>query len=393
MANVLTVYKLNAELKSRGWGLEDFLTEYGYADENELREGLKDKITKDSKKVDRLIKQMKQNSKRKNKMNKNATDSSSEQPQANYKSAVEDSMKTPIPYTNVNVGELLKTAEKSVQSYEETEKAKYEYKIIPQKVLSGADISENNIEAENSENADTTVIEQIAEPTAVEACAETSAVETANSETTVADVETTDNENELEKLNNELQSINNQIDESERSIKGLYSRKRKVSKDVDEICQAIKRIENSLLVQKQKFERVYAEDTQIRADIESEKGKLKQLQLEKENHLSKIRELMSISLYCDEGENANKSFDYDVRNFEFSAADVTAKFTSFFEGDFEQSILDEFPVHELKKAARIILAAEQIEQADGSKVDLCFDSNTNLTGLLELMGRKVVISK
>lgn len=408
MANTLTAFKLNNELKSKKWGLEDFLAAYEFANEDELREGIKKTITTKADRIDRLIKQMKQNSKQKSKLQK--SNSNSTQPQAaNYKSAAEDTMTTPIPYTSVNVEELLQTAETNIQKYEEAERIKAENNkpvvTVSEKVLT--DLKVNHVDAKNfatvavtpknggknnmSNPEATNVEEPIAEQNAVNTVAEVPAEENSNLESTVTAAETTDNENELEMLNSKLQSINTDIDESERYIKKLYTERRNNSKALDDIVEAIKRIEKTLLYQKNKFENVYAQDVQTTANLQSEKDKLKQLQQDKEDCLSKIRELMSISLYC--GENTDKSFDYDVRNFEISAADITAKFTSFFEGDLDQTnLLDEFSVQELKKVARIILVAEQIEQKDGSKVDLHFDDHSNLTALLELMGRKVIIS-
>ena len=66
------------------------------------------------------------------------------------------------------------------------------------------------------------------------------------------------------------------------------------------------------------------------------------------------------------------------------------KLKSFFESEFSESeLLDEFSVMELKRIARIILAAEKIEEE--TNVELWFDTANNLTGLLELMGKKVKI--
>ncbi len=219
--NILTPTKFNIQLKDKGWGIEDFKREYGFADENEIREAIKKSITRDQDKINLNIKKMKQNDKRNKNKNKSSDSNLDQQPQATYTSVTKDSMKTPIPYTNVNMGELLKTADNSIQMYETTEKAKS--KITPivsakegvldnvkvnhikTKCLKNAETTmnkEDNIMNKEQletavENSSTEATEKIAaepstEPITANIIVETSEVETVN-ETECAVVETTVN--------------------------------------------------------------------------------------------------------------------------------------------------------------------------------------------------------
>ncbi len=398
----LTGKRINIELSSKGWGIEDFMDEYGYSSEDEFREGLKN-VTSDSNKIDGIIRNMKKNSKKKKKSNKasftsNSSDSKSEE--AKYKNSADDSMKTPVPYTVVNVPELLKTAETSIQNYEKINAGTSKPMVSKtDKIIDNLDVS--SFEVGNFHNHSTALDNVKNESKTVQENEKVSAEKNENVipaevvEVIHAPTDEEKTETKLKELNNQLQSVNEQIISSEKSIKGLNYQKRKISIRVDEIWKAISRIEESLLLQKKKFEKAYADNIQVKSDTAEEKSKLKQLQLDKEEIMSQIRELVSITLYCEETEIADKSFDHTISKFEFTNQVITEKLTSFFEGDFEQSsLLDEFSVLELKRVAKIVLAAEQISQDnDNSKVDLYFNCQSNLTGLLELMGNKVIILK
>lgn len=335
---------------TKEWGVEDFIKNYGLTDLDDLKNSLRKIHNGNETKVNRDIKRMKANSKRKQRKSNGVSNIIGDEIPPEYKSVNVDQMVASVPY-KLNVTDALITAEKSIADYEQ-EHAK----------------AENTADVEIP--ADTVIIADAKEDI-------------------VASNESTDTSIQLEELNVNLNEINEKIISSESSTKLLYTRKRELSKAISEICGNLRRIETEVSTLKAKFENAYKEHSLVEESIANEKNVMNHLQDERDAIMSQIRELTSLSLYCDSSKDSG--FDYKLEDFEIDAQEINKKMKSFFESEFSDSdLLDEFSVSELKKAAKIILAIAKIEEeAETSNVELYFDEKNNFTGLLELMGRKV----
>lgn len=369
----LTSRAINLGL-SKGWGIEEFIENYGFSNTDELKEELGKVHNNDQKKVNRDIKSMKTNSKRNRKRSNSVLDESDE---VKYMSVKADSMVPTVPYTTVDVPRMINAAEENIQRYEVT--------VVSTKSLDNSN-SVNDAEAlpVKTTGVGKAALEAIKADNSISAVAVS---EPDNS--TIEEIEADDNVS-LELLEGKLKLVNEQIMSSESSTKTLFARKRVVCKTVDDIAKSLGELEKEVMQQKAKFEKTYAEHIAIEQEIQNEKTKMNDLQQEKEDIMAQMRELMAVSLYCGVSTNTERSFDYTLETIDIDTQAVNMKLKSFFESEFSESeLLDEFSVMELKRIARIILAAEKIEEE--TNVELWFDTANNLTGLLELMGKKVKI--
>lgn len=336
---------------TKEWGLEDFIKNFNLTDVDDLKNSLRKIHNGNETKVNRDIKKMKANSKKKQRRSNVCSDIMGDEIPPEYRAVQVDNMVATVPY-KLNVVNALETAENNVNDYEQKQsEAEINAEI-------GVDIKEDiKIKPETK-------------------------------------TEQTDTSAQLEELNEKLNGINEKIISSESSTKLLYARKREVSNVINDICGKLHNLETEVSNLKSKFENAYKDHYAVEKEIADAKRTMNDLQNEKMVIMSQIRELTSLSLYCDSSEDSD--FNYRLDEFELDVQEVNKKMKSFFESEFSDSdLLDDFSVSELKKAAKIILAIEKIEEeAEISNIELWFDEKNDFTGLLELMGKKVIsISK
>lgn len=343
---------------SKEWGLEDFIKNYNLADVDDLKNSLRRIHNGNETKVSRDIKKMKSNSKKKQRKSNVLSDIIGDEIPPEYRAVKVDQMVATVPY-KLNVTNALVTAENNITDYEQ--------KQVKAEITTDAEITANveiTTDTENSADA---------------------------KEDIVANNEPKDTSAQLEELNEKLNEINEKIISSESSTKLLYARKREASNVINYVCGKLRDLETEVSTLKSKFENAYKDHSAVEKEIADEKIRMNDLQNEKTVIMSQIRELTSVSLYCDSSDDSD--FNYRLEEFEIEAQEVNKKMKSFFESEFSDSdLLDDFSVSELKKAAKIILAIEKIEEeAETSNIELWFDEKNNFTGLLELMGKKVII--
>lgn len=369
---------LGVELYSKGWGVSNFLSEYGISNIEDLRTCLF-KAIPDKGKVGKMIRDMKKNEKKKKSGKKQNQQLGNETMEKNteYVSAKKDTMATAIPYNpQANYPAVIKAVEGQLATavIEKAEEPAQDTQI------NSNPVGEQLLQSIKVVPINATVLETVGKTVAT-------SNETAEKDNSVIE----DNSDEkLIILNNRLETINDKIAKSEIAIKDYHSRKRAVSKKLDDIVVNLKKLENQLLDQKQKFDDAYAESVAIDEGVNAEKQVLNGLNATKDEIISEINELMAITLYCGSNDQElERAFDYKLVDFDIDSTDVTAKFKEFFERDDEK--FDEFSVSDLKKVAKIILAEEEIKGETDSKVELYFDSENNLTSIFKLMERKVII--
>ncbi len=376
----LTAKEINIGLSKKGWGVEEFCENYGYSSIAELQDAMI-VIFGNTQGVNKTLKKMKLNSKRRNKQNSsNSSALPSEEEKLKYTSVKEQQMAATAPYNVSNIPKAINTAEDNLKRYVESMSEQYE--IIE--------------DAEAIKAVETTVV-AISMDTVKNTVLNSVAFNVANNKEpeTVEDVKLDaepDNkeDNQLLLLNDRLSQLDDEIMSSESTCKSLISFRRSSSKKVDEITEKLEQLNAEVSKYNQMFQVVYSEYSQNEARYTEAKAHLNELQQERENVNSQICELTAISIYC--GDADGTGFDYRLSEQDVNNDKVNEKFKSFFDGDLSDSgLIDDFSVSELKLVAKIIITCERIEEEESKSVKLCFDQKNKNTDLLEFLGKKVKI--
>lgn len=361
----------------KNWGVEDFLSCYGFASIDELKSQL-GKVYSNSRNINQVLKEMKVNSKKKCKKQNVSADSVDiavklvDEENMLYTPVSVDKMTASVPCNSLDVTNVLKTAEAGVIEY--TNAMKKDYELIQ--------VEKDTLDA--VERIKTQVIDS-GVPNAVISSAAASECQSST--------EKSENENQLEFLKSTVEGLNEQIISSEGTLKELYTRKRAASKVNDELLKSLETYQAIVDKLRKEFNVAYFNYCEIGDSIIAEKEHLKGLQQEKENIDSQIRELTVISLYCGELDNVDKNYDYRLNELETDSSAIFEKVKSFFEGEVAQTgLLDGFLVSDLQKASKIIIESERIEEEKSIAVEIIFDQKSNVYDLLEFMGKKVKIS-
>ena len=376
----LTSKEINVGLSKKGWGVEDFMSNYGYSNLDELKEAL-GKVFSNSRNVNQVIKSMKQNSKRRNKQNaSNNSALPNENEKLMYTSVAEQQMAATAPYDVLNIPNAINTAEENLKSYAKSMSEQAE-------LVEGVETiktAETTVAAIPIDTVKNTVLNTVAFNLVNSKTAET--VEDAKPDAEPDNKE----DNQLELLNDRLSQLDDEIMSSESTCKSLISFRRSSSKKVDEITEKLEQLNAEVSKYNQMFQVVYSEYSQNEARYTEAKAHLNELQQERENVMSQICELTVISIYC--GDADGTGFDYRLSEQDVNNDKVNEKFKSFFDGDLSDSgLIDDFSVSELKLVAKIIITCERIEEEESKSVELCFDQKNKNTDLLEFLGKKVKI--
>ena len=330
---------------SRGFGLQDFIEKYDFADEDDFRSQLA-KIFSDEDKANRMIKDLKKKDKKKNETPKKAATVSAEGKRlgkiaTELLQSVNDSNTSPSVVKNIETS--IKADALSYMPMKKGVPYATESESLGSLTKAIKNVTVDILETVNVKGVDTATEDMTA-------------------------VISNDDSNELEKLKLKLAEYKNTILELDNTIsENIVSAESKVN-SLKDAMESVKKLKQQIEAEKARVQTIIEETFSLEKSIREQKEHKKLLNEQIKSIEQQIKNLEIKTIYF--GSDNEAEYDVFAEKVELESAAFAEKLNNL----LSSSKFEDLSVKNLKMLARVLCIIEKVSKEFDEKIEIYFDS-------------------